>query len=443
MARKLERQLPVRTGVLQYVRGIDGNLHSVNVPLDAEPTEGSENLIKSGAVYSAIANIETDSDTKVNAPLDSQGEVITGTEGQLLVADGEGGTNWTDTIGTSQIASGAVTNDKLDAGVFNIIAPEFTPSVNYNSGDVVIYGKQLYRFRQSHSGIWNASHVESVNVSQVAEGIADGTTYTLENRNGTISLIPASGAPSFIPMDAEPTQDSTYPVQSRGVYSALQGKMGKYVFDYRGGGAISDATYQDIIARLENSMVYVQTGSEDMSAITKVETISNNEKRLHLTFSNGIYPILHLVKSGDVWLASWDNVSYTDTTGMQTAIGNVTLKADNVTTEIDNKIISVRNQGISTDKIANGAVTSSKLATDSVTTAKIVNGSVTHAKLANNAVGTDNLAASSVTMAKIASGIIDADPTSGSPNLVSSGGVYTAIQQAISTGSGLTFVEDN
>ena len=61
---------------------------------------------------------------------------------------------------------------------------------------------------------------------------------------------------------------------------------------------------------------------------------------------------------------------------------------------------------VTTVKIAANNVTSAKLATDSVTTAKIVGGAVTEAKLATNAVTTTKVADDAVTSAKIADATI-------------------------------------
>ena len=58
--------------------------------------------------------------------------------------------------------------------------------------------------------------------------------------------------------------------------------------------------------------------------------------------------------------------------------------------------------GVTTAKIAAGAVTEAKLATNAVTTDKINSGVITNAKLAANAVGTANIADNAVTTAKIA-----------------------------------------
>lgn len=90
-------------------------------------------------------------------------------------------------------------------------------------------------------------------------------------------------------------------------------------------------------------------------------------------------------------------IYYWDGIGFVEASSAVTVSGDSLTTEVtkangDFKV-KVKDQGISTNKIADGAVTTvkiqnlgvnvSKLAVDSVTTEKIVNNNVTNAKLVN------------------------------------------------------------
>ena len=86
---------------------------------------------------------------------------------------------------------------------------------------------------------------------------------------------------------------------------------------------------------------------------------------------------------------------------------------------IDNAISNdkIADGAVTTDKIANKSITSSKLADNviigvqdgSVTTDKIADGSVTSAKIANEAVTTDKIADGSVTSAKIANEAVTTD----------------------------------
>jgi hypothetical protein len=76
---------------------------------------------------------------------------------------------------------------------------------------------------------------------------------------------------------------------------------------------------------------------------------------------------------------------------------------------------------VTTAKIANGAVTSDKIGDGEVTTNKIVDGGVTAVKIVNGAVGSDQLATDAVTAAKIANGAVTTDKTSFTGTLAMSG----------------------
>jgi hypothetical protein len=104
------------------------------------------------------------------------------------------------------------------------------------------------------------------------------------------------------------------------------------------------------------------------------------------------------------------------------ATGSVTadkLATDSVTT------IKITDANVTTSKLATGSVTADKLATDSVTTAKILdsnvsasklsNDSVTTAKIVTSAITTTKLATNSVTDVKIATGITSSKLTGDLP----------------------------
>lgn len=82
------------------------------------------------------------------------------------------------------------------------------------------------------------------------------------------------------------------------------------------------------------------------------------------------------------------------------------VKVNNATMVITADEIGVKNAGIATAQLADGAVTAPKLAAATVVTTSIVDGSVTLLKLADFAVGTAKLVDGSVTSAKIADGTI-------------------------------------
>jgi hypothetical protein len=71
--------------------------------------------------------------------------------------------------------------------------------------------------------------------------------------------------------------------------------------------------------------------------------------------------------------------------------------------------VNIIDEAVTADKLANEAVTTGKLADEAVTTAKIADGQVTTAKLAIGAVTTDKLATGVVTTDKLATGAVTTD----------------------------------
>lgn len=102
--------------------------------------------------------------------------------------------------------------------------------------------------------------------------------------------------------------------------------------------------------------------------------------------------------------------------------------------------VDIANGSITENKLATAAVTNSKLAVDSVDVENLKADSVTNAAIANGAITTEKIDAAAVTSEKIANqaiGIsqinnnaIDSIPTENSNNLVSSGGIHSAIEEA-------------
>lgn len=71
----------------------------------------------------------------------------------------------------------------------------------------------------------------------------------------------------------------------------------------------------------------------------------------------------------------------------------------------DANVISVRDSGITSDKLADGTVTADKLADGAITTDKIADGAVTTDKIAENAITSDKIVDGAITGDKIASNI--------------------------------------
>jgi len=80
------------------------------------------------------------------------------------------------------------------------VAPAFSPSVSYVSGDVVSYEGDVYKFNTSHTGAWNSAHVDPTdlysNMYQIVSGIAinaygidvTGSKYVKIRSGGTFEV---------------------------------------------------------------------------------------------------------------------------------------------------------------------------------------------------------------------------------------------------------------
>lgn len=109
--------------------------------------------------------------------------------------------------------------------------------------------------------------------------------------------------------------------------------------------------------------------------------------------------------------------------------GNVTGSAQSDMDEGSTLSIAttIADNAVTNSKLSDGAVSTSKLQDDAVTSAKIDTGAVTVNKLGASAVETDKIANGAVTLNKISTSAIDGEPTDASDNLVTSGGVKTAL----------------
>lgn len=102
-------------------------------------------------------------------------------------------------------------------------------------------------------------------------------------------------------------------------------------------------------------------------------------------------------------------------------IGNPVRKVNGVAPNESGELsidTSLRDNSVTTAKIANANVTTAKLSDGSVTTAKIADGNVTATKLADSAVGTAKINSGAVTADKIATGSVTADK-------IAEGALYT------------------
>lgn len=120
----------------------------------------------------------------------------------------------------------------------------------------------------------------------------------------------------------------------------------------------------------------------------------------------------HLV-NGSVTNVKLADYAVTASKILSGAVTDVKLAANSVTNE------KIADNAVGTDELSANAVTNAKIANDAVTASKIQNGAVTenkiendavtNAKIADNAVSTDQLSAGAVTAAKIAEGAVTTD----------------------------------
>ena len=124
-------------------------LNTKEYGIDDVPTAGSNNLVKSGGVYSStptITNSTTESDFDIS---DEQGNVLVRfAEGHLQVKN----FSTADALESIQAILSNIGFDNV---------PEFSEEDDYAVGDIVRYGKYVYVFTSVHTaGVWNESEVE-------------------------------------------------------------------------------------------------------------------------------------------------------------------------------------------------------------------------------------------------------------------------------------------
>lgn len=129
-------------------------------------------------------------------------------------------------------------------------------------------------------------------------------------------------------------------------------------------------------------------------------------------------------------LTSGDTITVAGGSGISTVAGatdtvTVHLNVDNSTVEVSSDILRVKDSGITSTKIANGAVGENQLANSAVTANKIASDAVTTAKILDSNVTTSKIADSAVTEAKISrtvdSSFANNDTISSDINLVAGG----------------------
>lgn len=57
------------------------------------------------------------------------------------------------------------------------IAPTFSTSTSYSSGDYVIYSGTLYQFTSNHTGAWTGADAEVITVAGMLDGVETTEIY--------------------------------------------------------------------------------------------------------------------------------------------------------------------------------------------------------------------------------------------------------------------------
>lgn len=124
-----------------------------------------------------------------------------GTWTEVAGGGGGGSAAWGDITGTlsDQTDLQSALDDKTD---LSVIAPAFSASTAYSAGEMVIYDEKLYYFSSAHpAGAWTGTDAYEVKVAHVLQGKQDVLTF-----------------------DTTPTANSTRPVTSGGIYTAIHGR---------------------------------------------------------------------------------------------------------------------------------------------------------------------------------------------------------------------------
>lgn len=126
------------------------------------------------------------------------------------------------------------------SALINSIATTFDPQKTggYGIGEYVWYNGVLYRFKEPHTGGWQASHVDQVilanDLTSVAAVASAGVRYDIGQGLSDTQKATARAninAQEALTIDAAPTEGSTNPVQSGGVYTEVAALKSAIDFD--------------------------------------------------------------------------------------------------------------------------------------------------------------------------------------------------------------------
>jgi|GEM_PF-2398161 len=332
--------------------------------------------------------------------------------GQILIGNGTGYTLSTLTDGSGILITeepGAVTISMDINALPSVSSANLTDSIPISQGTVQkkiskndLFGDLLGALH--YKGTWNAS----TNTPTLTSGTGEAGAYYVVSVAGSTELdgISTWEVNDWAVFNGAVWQriSSTNAVTSVfGRTGAITAQAGDYTKDQVGLGNVLNVEQipKSIGTTKGDIIVYTGNGAPTRLAVgSDYQGLrANSAKAEGVEWGNVVY----LVNSGNGL-----------TGGPITGSGTLSVNYDNSSIGLTGGgQLQVKDSGITTAKIANGAVDSSKLATNSVGTNAIINNAVTSDKiapntitsadLANNAVGTSAIADSAVTDAKIAS----------------------------------------
>lgn len=140
---------------------------------------------------------------------------------------------------------------------------------------------------------------------------------------------------------------------------------------------------------------------------------------------------------------SLDNNSYLTTSDASSTYLTNTTGSVTSTNIADKTIVNgdIADGTIESGKIKDGTIVNGDIANTTIQGGKLVSGTITATQLASNAVETAKIANSGVTLAKLNSDVYESTPTNGSSKLITSDGVYDAIQSIQNSIANIELIE--
>lgn len=181
-----------------------------------------------------------------------------------------------------------------------------------------------------------------------------------------------------------------------------------------GGGAVVNGYWYEESANTAFTVASVVSATRKDLIVLKLDTTAQTIRLAYKSGSEG-GAVPTVTQAGatweiavwEVWMAVGGTITLTDRRKyLKDALANV-ITADNSTLQLTSNVMSVKDSGVTTAKIAANAVTSAKIAADAVGATQIAAGAVGNAELADLAVTTAKIADGAVTGAKLSGGILN------------------------------------